>query len=350
MQDKNTRELHPRKVFIGGLSWVTNEERLQSYFEECGAEIESIVIMRDNLGRSRGFGFVIFAHEKFIPPIIGNHHILDGRTIEVKRAIPKGKVKTKKVFVGGIPIGLDNDEFREYFESFGVVTEACIIKNRKTGCPRGFGFVSFKEEEAVNYVLSESHELQGKVVEVKLAEKKKLRNDSRELESRIPYIGMQYPMMYPYAQPADIYTYNPGSNDIFYPNNYHPNPNRYIYPISLAPPSLAVHEDNHDNTIYNDILSEENPAPRSDRRKFSINEKETQPSLDILESKIVGNQRKKSRPTGIFADPSSSLFSKVIDYLDKEESIYERRSWGGSLAEFNEKPEYPNQRHTWNGW
>lgn len=53
-------ELDLRKLFIGGISWDTDEYRLKEYFGAYG-EVMEVVIMRDRTtGRARGFGFIVF--------------------------------------------------------------------------------------------------------------------------------------------------------------------------------------------------------------------------------------------------------------------------------------------------
>lgn len=46
-------------VFVSNLAWTTSELSLGRHFEGFG-DIESVKILEDNLGRSRGFGFVEF--------------------------------------------------------------------------------------------------------------------------------------------------------------------------------------------------------------------------------------------------------------------------------------------------
>ena len=59
----------------------------------------------------------------------------------------------------------------EYFSKYGAVTECVIMKDKETGKSRGFGFVSFDSEEAVELVLanSKSHVLLGKWIDCKKA-------------------------------------------------------------------------------------------------------------------------------------------------------------------------------------
>lgn len=81
-----------------------------------------------------------------------------------------GGMRTKKIFVGGLPPTLSEDEFRQYFETYGVVTDVIIMYDQQTNRPRGFGFISFDSEDAVDRVLHKTfHDVNGKQVEVKRA-------------------------------------------------------------------------------------------------------------------------------------------------------------------------------------
>ncbi len=52
-----------------------------------------------------------------------------------------------KIFVGGLPRHLTEDELRTYFQSFGDVVDAVILYDPATKNSRGFGFVTFTEEQ-----------------------------------------------------------------------------------------------------------------------------------------------------------------------------------------------------------
>jgi len=186
-----------RKLFVGGLSWQTSEDSLQQYFEELNMTVERVLIMRDKVtGRSRGFGFVTLSESFQVDKAVTTNLHLDGRKIEAKRAIPKREMdkNSKKLFVGGIPISLSNTEFRKYFEAFGTVVECQVMTERESGRSRGFGFVTFEDEEVTERVLRARHEILGKTVEVKRAEPKKLdRSGSRPITIMHP---MSMPGMY----------------------------------------------------------------------------------------------------------------------------------------------------------
>lgn len=134
--------------------------------------------MRDKAtGRSRGFAFVTFKDGESLDRALQSpHHQLDGRQIEAKRAIPKAEIasKTKKIFVGGVPHTVNDDQFREFFSRFGEITEALIMRDRATNKSRGFGFVTFVHEDSVDKVFAAGQlQIQGKHVEVKKAEPKR---------------------------------------------------------------------------------------------------------------------------------------------------------------------------------
>ncbi|KAK9146194.1 hypothetical protein Sjap_006097 [Stephania japonica] len=179
------------KLFIGGISWDTSEDKLNDYFGKYGEVLQS-VIMRDKItGRPRGFGFVVFADPAVLDRVLQDKHTIDGRTVEAKRALSReeqqttgrpgntnsgrnfgsgSNVRTKKIFVGGLPPTLSEEGFRQYFESYGHVTDVVVMYDQSTQRPRGFGFISFESEDCVERVLHKSfHDLNGKLVEVKRA-------------------------------------------------------------------------------------------------------------------------------------------------------------------------------------
>lgn len=52
-----------------------------------------------------------------------------------------------KLFVGGLPFAMSEDELNEAFAAHGKVASAVIIKDRDTGRSKGFGFVEFESDE-----------------------------------------------------------------------------------------------------------------------------------------------------------------------------------------------------------
>jgi RNA recognition motif-containing protein len=80
-----------KKLFVGSLSWDTNDEGLRNAFSAHGEVSEAVVISDRDTGRSRGFGFVTFEDDEAADKAIAalNGAELDGRTIRVDVAQAK---------------------------------------------------------------------------------------------------------------------------------------------------------------------------------------------------------------------------------------------------------------------
>ena len=85
---------------------------------------------------------------------------------------------SKKLFVGGLSWGSDDESLRQAFEKFGQISEAKVITDRETGRSRGFGFVSFASDSAAAAALSEmdGKELDGRTIKVNEAQERPARS------------------------------------------------------------------------------------------------------------------------------------------------------------------------------
>jgi RNA recognition motif-containing protein len=83
------------------------------------------------------------------------NHILDGKAIDVKKAVPKCEsysdvvnrdqsFVTNKIFVGGIPLHAGEEDIKEVFSRYGQLLDQTIIRDKVTNLSRGFGFVEFE--------------------------------------------------------------------------------------------------------------------------------------------------------------------------------------------------------------
>ena len=74
----------------------------------------------------------------------------------------------KKLFVGGLSWGTDDDGLHAAFEQFGEITEAKVISDRETGRSRGFGFVTFTSDDSAKEAIAAMHEtdLDGRTINV----------------------------------------------------------------------------------------------------------------------------------------------------------------------------------------
>jgi RNA recognition motif-containing protein len=82
-------------IFVAKLNFKTRTEDLQKAFEQFG-EVSSVKIIKDrDTGRSKGYGFVEMPNDAEAQAAINglNEKELDGRTIIVKPANPKGQAE-----------------------------------------------------------------------------------------------------------------------------------------------------------------------------------------------------------------------------------------------------------------
>jgi len=221
-----------KKVFVGGLTTHTTRELLISHFQNFGV-IQECTLMQDrNTGRSRCFGFVTMRDKDAVERILSEDQVLDGKKVDCKRAVPKdfaqtaeatASFHTRKLFVGGLPPEITLEDFKEYFSQFGEIEDSVVMFDRQTKRPRGFGFVTFTEEEAIEEVLRNynSNLLKGKWIECKKALPKEVSPPQFQANSQ-PF----YP-----------------SQPFFAPESAFSDPLFIDYPYEFQPEDLDVPED-----------------------------------------------------------------------------------------------------------
>ncbi|WP_052557155.1 RNA-binding protein [Enhygromyxa salina] len=78
------------KLFVGGLPWAMDNQRLKEVFAEFGDVEDARVVLDRETGRSRGFGFVTFATPEAAESAMAlNGQDVDGRPIRIDRAQEK---------------------------------------------------------------------------------------------------------------------------------------------------------------------------------------------------------------------------------------------------------------------
>ncbi|MFH0818846.1 MAG: RNA-binding protein [Patescibacteria group bacterium] len=82
-----------KKLYVGGISYSTQEAGLREAFSQAGSVVEAVIIMDRATGRSKGFGFVEMSTEEEAQTAIDMWHgkELDGRKLTVNEARPPQK-------------------------------------------------------------------------------------------------------------------------------------------------------------------------------------------------------------------------------------------------------------------
>lgn len=193
------------KLFIGGLSYSTDDIALKTYFEKYGPLTDYVVMKMSDSKRSRGFGFVSFKNEEDLEKCLEDKpHDLDGRTVDTKRATPRDESETKdkkgrgsergtangnpedkimrKLFIGGLNYTTSEEDMKKYFERYGPLEDCVVMKFPDSGRSRGFGFIVFEKGEMVdNCQADRPHVLDNKTIETKRATPK---TDTHQIEAK----------------------------------------------------------------------------------------------------------------------------------------------------------------------
>lgn len=174
-----------RKLFAGGLDRNTTDETFRQHFEQFGTIVDLVIIKDKVTQQSKGFGFVTYDSSLAVKSALeGRPHIIDERTVEVKRAIPRedntatAHQRTKKLFLGGLPSNVTEEDITNFFDEnysgHGTVEKCDLIRNRETNEVRGFAFLELSTEDMADVVIITDPKptVCGKKIEIKKCEER----------------------------------------------------------------------------------------------------------------------------------------------------------------------------------
>ena len=221
-------------AFVKNLPEEVTEEELTKLFSKFGA-IKSCVIMKDESGKSKGFGFVNLGTVEEAQAAVDelNNSEYHGKTIYVGRAQKKAEreveLKSKfdqmkqeqlakyqgvNLYIKNLDDDVDEDKLRSLFTPFGTITSCKIMKDGR-GNSKGFGFVCYASPEEATKAVTE---MNGKIIQAKplyvaLAQRKEVRKAQLEAQfAQRKMVPAMYgaptgpaAMFYPPGQPGFVY-------------------------------------------------------------------------------------------------------------------------------------------------
>jgi RNA recognition motif-containing protein len=80
----------------------------------------------------------------------------------------------KSLFVAGLDFGMNEQELKECFASFGTVVSAKIVTDRATGKSRGFGFVDMSNADEAQACINglNNTNIKGRTIAVRFKEER----------------------------------------------------------------------------------------------------------------------------------------------------------------------------------
>lgn len=182
------------KLYVGNLDYATNTDTLKQEFSQYGNVTDVFLPMERGTNRPRGFGFVTMSTRRAAEEAISkmDQAQLDGRTIRVNESKPRGEGPADsyrggsggggfnpsgkaevKLYVGNLSFDTEEDAVRNLFQQYGEVTDCFLPKDRDSGRPRGFAFVTMAAADAeVACDKCSGYELEGRVLRVNEAQPK----------------------------------------------------------------------------------------------------------------------------------------------------------------------------------
>ena len=87
-------------------------------------------------------------------------------------------MNSKKLYVGGLPYSVTEDQLRDIFAAHGTVESATVITDRMTGRSKGFGFVELGSQEEAQAAIDKLNgtDLEGRNITVNEAKPREPRS------------------------------------------------------------------------------------------------------------------------------------------------------------------------------
>jgi len=199
-----------KKVFVGGIGPSTTRDTVHAAFSQFGEVHECKVIVDQNTGFSKGYGFVEFTSPISAQKATASGFIsIDGKNCNCNLAFnDKGDNKTVdqgecKVFVGGLAPTVTSDSLQVAMTPYGKVESCKVVVDKATQISKGFGFVEFASSKSAARAVKTGFVLvEGKNCNCNIASPPNNNNNNNAAMSMgMGYGQMSMPYAMPYAMP-----------------------------------------------------------------------------------------------------------------------------------------------------
>ncbi|XP_015359825.1 RNA-binding protein 34 isoform X2 [Marmota marmota marmota] len=186
INQEEERLKNERTIFVGNLPLTCNKKKLKSFFREYGqiesVRFRSLIPAEGTLSKKLAAikrkihpdqkninAYVVFKDEIAATKALKRNgaQIADGFRIRVDLASETSSRDKRSVFVGNLPFKVEESAVEEHFLDCGSIVAVRIVRDPVTGVGKGFGYVLFKDTDAVHLALKlNNSELMGRKLRV----------------------------------------------------------------------------------------------------------------------------------------------------------------------------------------
>ena len=174
-----------RTIFVGNISIDATKKELKSIFSKYG-NVESIRFRSVPVAGPKHSKKVAILKKEFHPErntmnayivyeeksetekaLAAKGTEFKGMHLRVDLAAKKAINNKQSVFIGNLPFNVNEEDVRKHFSQCGDVDDVRVIRDKKTGAGKGFGYVTFKERESVTFAVKlQNSDLAGRKIRV----------------------------------------------------------------------------------------------------------------------------------------------------------------------------------------
>jgi len=214
-------------IWIGDLLPECDDQDLMAYFGKFGQVREAKIEREKRTQLARGFGFLKMGSQMLVDKVLKAQHRIWEHDITVKLAsevtieeeptppheiaaaaaakkageereaarerarnapredgdeksgqkraaddVAEGDEEPGKFFIAGLAEGTEEEQIKDYFATFGEVSEVSIAKDAATGKSKNYAFITMADPSSDKQIADQEHEISGKKVDLKKCVKK----------------------------------------------------------------------------------------------------------------------------------------------------------------------------------